>query len=151
MLAAVRPDSWNLPLLLHVLGAMVLFGALLVVALNVRADRRDGGGAAAATARFEFRTLLMAVLPSWLAMRVGAQWIADEENVEDPAWVGIGYMTSELGLLLIVAATACAYLAVRRATRPEGPGGLARVPAIVSIVLLAMYLVTIWAMTAKPD
>ena len=27
LLAAVRPDSWNLPLFVHVLGAMVLVGA----------------------------------------------------------------------------------------------------------------------------
>lgn len=30
MLAAIRPDSWNLPLLLHVFGAMVLVGGLVV-------------------------------------------------------------------------------------------------------------------------
>jgi hypothetical protein len=27
MLAAVRPDSWNFPLFVHVLGAMILVGA----------------------------------------------------------------------------------------------------------------------------
>ena len=29
MLAAIRPDSWNYPLFIHVLGAMVLVGALV--------------------------------------------------------------------------------------------------------------------------
>ncbi len=29
ILAAVRPDSWNFPLFLHVLGAMILVGGLL--------------------------------------------------------------------------------------------------------------------------
>ena len=28
MLAVIRPDDWNLPLLLHVLGAMLLVGGL---------------------------------------------------------------------------------------------------------------------------
>ena len=29
VLAAIRPDSWNFPLLLHVLGAMILVGGTL--------------------------------------------------------------------------------------------------------------------------
>ena len=29
VLATVRPDEWNFPLLVHVLGAMILFGAVL--------------------------------------------------------------------------------------------------------------------------
>ena len=33
MLAVIRPDSWNLPLFLHVLGATVLFGATATVAI----------------------------------------------------------------------------------------------------------------------
>ena len=28
-IAAIRPDEWNLPLLVHVTGAMVLVGALV--------------------------------------------------------------------------------------------------------------------------
>ena len=28
LLAAIRPDSWNFPLFLHILGAMVLVGAV---------------------------------------------------------------------------------------------------------------------------
>ena len=35
LLAAIRPDSWNYALFLHVLGAMVLVGAL------VTADRKS--------------------------------------------------------------------------------------------------------------
>ena len=31
MLAMIRPDSWNLPLFLHVLGAIALFGGTLAV------------------------------------------------------------------------------------------------------------------------
>ena len=40
MLAAIRPDSWNLPLFLHVLGAMVLAGGTgAVVVLGVGRHR----------------------------------------------------------------------------------------------------------------
>ena len=32
VLAAIRPDSWNFPLLVHVLGAMILVGGVLTAA-----------------------------------------------------------------------------------------------------------------------
>lgn len=38
MLAVVRPDSWNLPLFLHVLGAMVLVGTLATAAVALLAS-----------------------------------------------------------------------------------------------------------------
>ena len=41
MLALVRPDSWNFPLFLHVLGAFVLVGGMAAVAtLSIGAWRR---------------------------------------------------------------------------------------------------------------
>ena len=40
-------------------------------------------------------------------MRVGAQWIASKEGLDDlddpPAWVDIGFLTSEPTLLLLIA------------------------------------------------
>ena len=39
MLALIRPDSWNLPLFLHVLGATVLFGTVATVAIAGFASR----------------------------------------------------------------------------------------------------------------
>ena len=104
MLGIVRPDSWNLPLLVHVTGAMLLVGALVVVlVLAVNGVRR--GDDAAALTRATFRPLLLGALPAYVVMRVGAQWIASEEAVDDEAWVGIGYATSESGLLLMLVAT----------------------------------------------
>ena len=41
VLAAIRPDDWNFPLLLHVLGAMLLVGGLLA------ASPRSGSAGAA--------------------------------------------------------------------------------------------------------
>ena len=100
MLAIVRPDGWNLPLLVHVAGAMLLVGAL-VVALAVTAGALRRGDDAAVLTRLAYRTLLIGVLPAYLTMRVGAEWIASEEAVgDDAAWIGIGYGTSDAGLLL---------------------------------------------------
>jgi hypothetical protein len=144
MLAIVRPDSWDVPLLVHVTGAMLLVGALAVVAaLMVAALRR--GDDAAVLSRLAFRSLLLGVLPTYVVMRVGAEWAASEEAVGDPAWVGIGYATADGGLLLILIATGLAWRAKSR-----GPGGSARAVLVLSAVVLVAYGVAIWAMAAKP-
>jgi hypothetical protein len=150
-LAAVRPDEWNLPLFLHVLGAMVMVGALVTAAFHLFVARRDGSLVAA---RVGFRSLLYAALPSFLVMRAGAQWIADEEGVadSDAAWIGIGYIGSDLGALLLIVSTVAAGLALRRARRAgtaEIGKGVAVSAWIVS-ALIVIYLIVIWAMTTKP-
>ena len=148
VLAAVRPDDWNLPLFVHVAGAMLLVGTLLVAGLLLTHAVRRGDGTAA-LGRLGFRALLLGVIPSYLVMRVGAQWIADTEDVPDDAtWLGIGYGTSELGLLLTIIATVLAWRATKRGD--GGPGGLGRAAMILTFVVLALYVVSIWAMTAKP-
>ena len=52
--AAVRPDAWNFPLLLHVLGAMVLVALLAAAAVVLTVALRSDDRAAAL--RFAFRT-----------------------------------------------------------------------------------------------
>ena len=81
-LAAIRPDSWELPLFLHVLGRD---GARR----RARAGGHVAGAAPAAPApppalRLGYRSLLLASIPAWLVMRVAAQWLADEENRRGP-------------------------------------------------------------------
>ena len=46
-----------------------------------------------------FRTLLIGAIPAYLVMRVGAEWIADKENLvdSDAAWISIGYGTRTAG------------------------------------------------------
>jgi hypothetical protein len=45
LLAAVRPDDWNLPLFLHVLGAMTLVGGVVLVVVSLVGARGEGGAA----------------------------------------------------------------------------------------------------------
>jgi hypothetical protein len=146
--AIVRPDSWNLPLFVHVAGAMLLVGALVVV-LAVSAGAARGGDGAAALSRLSLRTLLLGVLPSYIVMRGGAEWIADEEAVGDPGWVGIGYATADGGLLLTLIAIVLAWRAARRGA--DGPGAMGRAVSVLAAVLLLAFAVAIWAMTAKPS
>lgn len=151
VLAIIRPDGWNLPLFVHVLGAMVLVGSLvLAVAYLVPAWR----GGSLDPVRLGFRSLLFAALPSYIVMRGGAEWIRDKEGYSGdsaPNWIDMGYMLSDVGLLGLLIATIVAGVAVRRAQGGEvGPGGARVATTLVSLVLVA-YLIAIWAMTTKPD
>jgi hypothetical protein len=141
LLGAIRPDDWNLSLFLHILGAMVLVGALVLVVTSIAADNL----------RLGFRTLLLVVIPSWIVMRVAAQWIASKEHIDDldpaPAWVDIGYSTSEGSFLFLVAATVCAGIAARRARG----GGLRTATLVLVAISLVAYVVAIWAMSTKPS
>lgn len=158
-LAVIRPDEWNLPLFVHVLGALVTVGALVLAATYLVPAWRGGS---LDSLRLGYRTLLWAAVPSFLVMRLSAQWLYDEEGIgagdaEDPAWIGIGFMTSDLGALLLVIATVVTGVGVRRAGVPAEAGGAGgearggRVAAILVGVLLALYVLAIWAMTTKPD
>src|SRR3954452_7735322 len=106
MLAAIRPDSWNYALFLHVLGAAVLVGALVTAgSVQVLGWARDQGGGAAMFARLSCRPLLIVAVPAWFAMRIGAEWIRSKEfpsGVDEPSWLGIGYVTAEPGGLLLL-------------------------------------------------
>jgi hypothetical protein len=145
VLAIIRPDDWNLPLFLHILGAMVLVGGLVLAVTALLAAWRGGE---AASVRVGYRALLLAVLPGWLVMRIAAQWTLSKEGLEDAeiTWIDIGFMTTEPGLLLIIAATILAGLAARRG----GGGTGVRVAAVLVSVLVVANLVAVWAMTTKP-
>ena len=148
MFAIVRPDDWNLPLFVHVLGALVLVGALFTAALVLFHGRGE-----LVAARAGYKTLLYAALPAAVVMRVGAQWIANKEGLEDSeaAWIGIGYITAEAGLLLLIVATVVAGLAVRKASAGEGlPGKGVAVAAYIVAFLIVVDVVAIWAMATKP-
>ena len=152
-LAAIRADSLNLPLLVHVLGALALVGALGTTLMFQLAGWRRGGADAAAFGRLGFRTLLFAALPAWILMRVGAQWTYSEggyESDDEPAWLDIGFITAEGAGVLLLLGIVLAGLGARRLRASGGGGPLVRVAtALVALALLA-YVVAVWAMSAKP-
>jgi hypothetical protein len=148
IVATIRPDSWNLPLFVHVGGAMLLVAALVVVVASMAGAVRRGDGAEVLTG-LAFRTLLIGVLPAYILMRGGAEWIAAEEDVpNDVDWISIGYAASDGGLLLTIVAAVLAWRSARRGA--DGPGGLGRGVLVLAAILILAYGVAIWAMAAKP-
>ena len=149
-LAAVRPDSWNFPLLLHVLGAMVLVALLAVAAVVLSVALRSDDRAGAL--RLAFRTLLIGAIPAYLVMRVGAEWVASKENLEDAdfAWINIGYSVADGGLLVLIVMTVLTGIASRRAKRGDTPSGLVRWANGLALLLIVAYAVALWAMATKP-
>jgi hypothetical protein len=153
MLAAIRPDSVNLPLFIHVFGAMLLVGTLLAVTLVTVLGWRSPENAPGLS-RFALKTLLLGVLPAYILMRIGAQWTESEQNYPDdfePAWIGVGYITADAGALLILISLILGAIGLRK-LRDGSDGGVrfARIVGVISIILLAAYVVAVWAMTAKP-
>jgi hypothetical protein len=142
IVGAVRPDSWNLPLFLHVFGAMILFGALASAAITARAS-----GRIALPQSLLFRIFLLVAVPSWLVMRLAGQWIDSKEDIQgDPRWLGIGFGVSDAGAVVLLAATLIAWWGTRR---PD-----LRWPRQAAGVIAFLYLLALgyawWAMTTKP-
>lgn len=160
VLLALRADEVNLPLFLHVLGAMLLVGTLLAVASAIAIGwRRDDVGQSLALTRFGLLTLLLGVVPSYVLMRVGAQWTEAEQfgdlegtardAIDDSTWLVVGYITADLGAVLTIVSIVLAAIGLRRLRR-DGGLALGRAVGVISLVLLVAYVVAVWAMTTKP-
>jgi hypothetical protein len=149
VLATVRPDSWNFPLLVHVLGAMILVGGVLAASAALAFARGD-----ARLLRLGYWSLLAVGLPGYVVMRIGAEWIYSKEHLDDlpddPTWVGIGYLIADIGAVLLLIALIVGGFGVRRLRSGKGKA-LLNVSMGISIILLGAYVVAIWAMSGKPN
>jgi len=150
IVAAVRPDSWNFPLFLHVFGAMILVGGLLAGASSLALARGD-----VRFLRLGYRSLLAVALPGWLLMRIAAEWIASREGwtaegVPTPTWLGIGFALADAGGLILLVSLIVGGVGVRRLRAGQG-ATLLRTTLVLSVVLLGAYVVAVWAMAGKPS
>jgi hypothetical protein len=156
VLAAIRPDDWNFPLLVHVLGAVLLVGGLFTaVVAQFLGWRRQRSADAVAYARTTFRALLFVAFPAWWIMRIGAEWIYSRSTWDDvdpePDWIGVGYITAEGGGLLLLVSIILAGLGARRLARSGGETStLLRVSTVLVTIALVAYVVAVWAMAGKP-
>jgi hypothetical protein len=148
MLAAIRSDSVNFALLVHVIGAMILVGGLLTTATAVFVGWRGD----IAALRLSYKTLVALVVPGWIVMRIGAEWVYSKQNLgdqPDQTWLGIGFVTADLGLLLLLLALILGGIGAWHA-RGGGGDALLKASGVIAALLLAAYVVAVWAMGAKP-
>jgi len=144
MIAVVRPDAWNFPLFLHVLGGVLLFGGVGTVIVISLATRRTALHTALAH-RIALTTLLAVVWPSYVLMYAGGVWLASREDLHPsfPTWMVIGVSVADAGVVVLLVLTLLAWLARRRARAGMYVGWLS-----------ALYLVALgvawFAMSTKP-
>jgi len=151
-LALIRPDSFNFPLLVHAAGAMLLVGGLLTGASCLAFARGEER-----LLRLGYWSLLAISLPGWIVMRIGAEWIYSKEGwddlpegIDEPAWLGIGWIMADAGGLILLISLAVGGFGMYRLREGSGAGFL-KATMILSLVLLAAYVVAVWAMAGKPD
>jgi hypothetical protein len=98
--------------------------------------------------------LVLVALPGLILMRAGAAWIYDKEGYSgdnDPTWIGIGFTTADGGVVLFLIALVLGGVGLRRFRQGEGGERLLKAAGVIALVLLAAYVVTVWAMAGKPD
>jgi hypothetical protein len=142
MLAILRPDSWNFPLFLHVLGAMVVTGATAAAFIGAVSSRRWPWLRLVVA-----RTLFLATFPAWLLMRLAGQWIDSKENIPgNPGWLGVGFLVGDAGFVLLIVAMILGAVSVRRPQRSWPIGAV----AVITGVYFVALVVAMVAMTGKP-
>lgn len=150
VIAALQPDSGNFPLLVHIVGAMILVGGLVAGTSALALAKGD-----AKLLRLGFWSLMLVSFPGWVIMRLGAEWIYSKEGWDKvpeslrPDWLGIGFVIADAGGLVLVITLIIGGIGVRRLQAGKGPG-LLKATLVLSLLLLAAYVVAVWAMAGKP-
>ena len=133
MLLAYSRPFW--PLFLHVLGTMVLFGALLTALVL----------ALAGLARPTFVSLLIAI-PAWAVALGAGHWIEHDEGLQNSSatWLKLGHNVLEPGVLVLVLAIGAAWW-----WRSSGKTAAARLTVALSGIYLLLLTVAMLAMSGK--
>jgi hypothetical protein len=149
LLAALRPDSVDFAVFVHVFGAMVLVGGLVTATGTALVGWRDE---TPRLLRFSYLTLLSVALPGYLVMRGAAEWVYEKEHWDDldkqgisPTWLDIGFVTADIGGLLFLIALVVGAIGYRRRNV-----ALLKAATAIAVVLVAAYVVAAWAMAGKP-
>src|SRR6185312_9601081 len=106
MLAAIRPDIQSFALLLHLVGATVVFGALLASATSLVLARGD-----TRLLRLGYVSLLLVGLPGLILLRLAGQWLYQLQGwdklpprFDEPTWLSIGFVVADWGGVLFLLA-----------------------------------------------
>jgi len=153
VLAAIRPDDQSFALLLHLVGATIVFGALLTSATSLALARGD-----TRLLRLGYFSLLLVGLPGLILLRLAGEWLYrlqnwDElpEQIDEPAWLGIGFLVADGGGLLFLLALALGGVGIYRLRNGKGGTGLLKATMVLALILIVAYVVAVWAMTGKPS
>ena len=153
MLAAIRPHAKSVALLLHLVGATVVFGALLASATSILLARPE-----TRLLRLGYFALLLVGLPGLILMRLAGQWLYNLQHWDDlpdkigePAWLGIGFVVADWGGVLFLISLALGGVGVYRLRQGKNATGLLNATMLISLVLIVAYVVAVWAMTGKPN
>jgi hypothetical protein len=153
MLAAIRPGIQDFALLLHLVGATVVFGALLTSATSIVFARGD-----TRLLRLGYFSLLLVGLPGLILLRLAGQWLYQLQKWNDlpsqfarPTWLDIGFIVADWGGILFLLALVLGGVGVRRLRDGKGGTLLLRSTMVISLVLIVGYVVAVWAMTGKPS
>jgi hypothetical protein len=153
VLAAIRPDDQSFALLLHLVGATVVFGALLTSATSLALARGD-----TRLLRLGYFSLLLVGLPGLILLRLAGEWLYRLQNWDDlpeqidqPAWLRIGFVVADWGGLLFLLALALGGLGVYRLRNGKGSAALLKATMVIALILIVGYVVAVWAMTGKPN
>lgn len=152
VLAAIRPGEQDFALLLHLVGAVVVFGALLASATSIVLARGE-----IRLLRLGYFSLLLVALPGWILMRVAGEWLYRLQHWQDlpaqfdePRWLSIGFVVADWGGLLFLVSLALGGAGLYRLRQGKGGAGPLQVTTVITIVLILAYAVAVWAMTGKP-
>jgi hypothetical protein len=154
VLAAIRPDNQSFALLLHLVGATVVFGALLASATSLLLARGD-----TRLLRLGYFSLLLVGLPGLILLRLAGQWLYQLQSwdklpsqIEQPTWLSIGFIVADWGGILFLLALVLGGVGVHRLRNDKGGSTLLlRGTMVISLVLIVGYVVAVWAMTGKPS
>ncbi len=149
-LAVLRPEQWEWPLFLHLVGATLLVGGLAAVTATTAAALRHTADRAVLLERVALRTLLLAVWPGLVVTFAGGVWAEGREDV-DAFWVGVGHTVTEGGALVVLAITLLTWRSARRTGAGDARPLSGRLAAVLTPLYLAVLIFAIWAMTTKPD
>ncbi|TML22076.1 MAG: hypothetical protein E6G11_07395 [Actinobacteria bacterium] len=167
-LADLRPSNFNVPLFIHVGGAMILVGGVLTAAAALSFARGD-----VRQIRFGYFSLLFVAFPGLILTKLGATLIWHKESShslmgaafphrDDPRWIEIGGTALDGGGALLVLALILGWFGLRRidgktdfvAKLPivgKWTGEtLLRLTTLIALALLVGYFIAVWAMAGKP-
>jgi len=152
VLAAIRPAGQDFPVLLHIVGATVVFGALLASASSLALARGE-----VRLLRLGYFSLVLVALPGWILMRISGEWIYRKQGwndlphqLKDAAWLRIGFGVADYGGILFLVALIVGGVAIFRMRNGERGAGLLKVTMGIAVVLALAFVVAVWAMTGKP-